>query len=217
MLLIQGAERQLAGLVLLDCAAVQAECVALFCASSAENRLKHLDGFRGAAFFASTCGRFVLEYVLWASSAALAAARTNPIFFEHVRIVEQHATVRYVSFSSLYEASGAARIVFVRGGRFSVALYKPPAPEPPGQTLDHVRSTAALASYDSLLQMSEDGTSVVLLSGDAIGPGAATALSSIFGEPDFRNGFIVVESICAPRESEKFSSPYSLALAPAQS
>ena len=216
MLLINGTEKLFAGFVLLDCAPVQAECLALFSAASTENRLKHLDGFRGAAFFASTCGRFVLEYVLWANSAALAAARAAPIFFEHIRIAEAHAAVRFVSFSSMYEGFGVAGMPCVRGDRFSAAIYKPRVPQPPAVTLDHLRAAPALAGHNSLLLMSEDGVSAVLLAGDAIDPGVASALSSIFGEPEFRDDFVVVESITAPRESERFDPPYHLAPASAQ-
>jgi hypothetical protein len=216
MLLIDGAEKLFAGFILLDCAPVQAECLALFSAASTENRLKHLDGFRGAAFFASTCGRYVLEYVLWANSAALAAARAAPIFFEHIRIAEAHATVRFVSFSSIYERFGAAGMPCVRGGRFSAALYKPRAPGPPAVPLSHLRAAPALGGCNSLLQMSEDGMSAVFLSGDAIDPGVASALSSTFGEPEFRDDYVLVESITAPRESERFDPPYHLAPASAQ-
>jgi hypothetical protein len=216
MLLINSAEKLFAGFVLLDCAPVQAESLALFCASSAENRLKHLDGFRGAAFFASTCGRFALEYVTWADSAALVAARAAPIFFEHIRIVEAHTTHRFVSFSSMYEGFGATDMACVRGGRFSAAIYKPRVPGAPAATLNHLRAAPALAGRNSLLQISADGMSAVLLAGDAIDPGVARALSSTFGEPEFRDDFVVVESVTAPRESERFDPPYHLALAAAQ-
>jgi hypothetical protein len=56
----------------------------------------------------------------------------------------------------------------------------------------------------------------VLLAGDAIDPGVARALSSTFGEPEFRDDFVVVESVTAPRESERFDPPYHLAPAAAQ-
>jgi hypothetical protein len=218
MLLINGAEKQklVAGFVLLECAAVQAECLALFNAASGENRIKHLDGFRGAAFFASTCGRFLLEYVLWTNSAALAAAKAAPIFFEHIRIAEAHSTHRFVSFSSTYEGFGAAGMPCVRGDRFAAAIYKPRVPVPPAVTLNQLRAAPALAGRNSLLQVSEDGVSAVLLSSDAIDPDVASVLSSTFGEPEFRDDYVVVESITAPREGERFDPPYHLAPAAAQ-
>jgi hypothetical protein len=217
MLSIQSSAREFAGFIVLDCAPVQAECVALFSASATENRLKHFDGFTGAVFFASICGRFVLEYVIWRDPAALAAARENPDFSEHIRIVEHHCRLRHVSFSSIFNMVGTDAIQFERGDRFFVLMYKCPAAESVPRTLDQLRSISELARVNSLFQMAEDGTSLVLLSRDAIDTSAAPALRTMFGEPTFQNKFTVVESIAAPSVGEKFSALYNLALIPEQS
>jgi hypothetical protein len=212
MLVIQGAGDQIAGFILLECAPVQAECVALFSASSSENRLKYLEGFREAAFLASNCGRFALEYVLWENPAALAAARATPIFWEHIRIVEHHTTVRHVSFSSSYMTLGAKRITFARGERFSMAVYRPDAPKAWPQSLDDLRASVDLKHHHSFVQMAEDHTSIVLLSGDGSESSAANVAPSILGTPDFRDDFIVVESISTPRGGEKPHAAYALTL-----
>jgi hypothetical protein len=217
MLRIQGSASQFTGLIVLDCAPVQAECVALFSASATENRLKHLDGFTGAAFFASVCGRFVLEYVVWKDPAALAAARENPLFSEHVKIVEHHCSLRHVSFSSISNTVGIDAIRFERGDRFSMLMYKCSAAESVPKTLDRLRSVSELARVHSLLQMAEDGSNLVLLSREAIDTSAAPALRAMFAEPAFHNEFTVVESIAAPSIGEKFAPLYNLALVPEQS
>jgi len=215
MLSIRGSASQFTGFMVLDCAPVQAECVALFSASATENRLKHLDGFTGAVFFASICGRFVLEYVIWKDPAALAAARENPTFSEHVKVVEHHCTLRYVSFSSISNTVGNDAIRFERGDRFFMRLYKCPAAESVPKTLDRLRSISELARVHSLLQMAEDGSSLVLLSREATS--AAPALRAMLAEPAFHNEFTVVESIAASSIGEKFAPLYNLALVPEQS
>jgi hypothetical protein len=217
MLSIQGSAGQFSGFIVLDCAPVQAECVALFSASATENRLKHLHGFERAVFFASSCGRFVLEYVLWKDSAALAAARANPLFSEHVRIVEHHCRLRHVSFSSISNTFGSDAIRFERGDRFSMLIYEFPAADSLPKTLDQLGSVPEMASVHALLQMAEDGTRLVLLSGDAIDTSGAAALRATFGEPAFHNEFTVVESIAAPSIGEKFAPLYHLALVREQS
>ena len=217
MLRIQGSASQFTGFIVLDCAPVQAECVALFSASATENRLKHLDGFTGAAFFASICGRFVLEYVVWKDPAALAAARENPLFSEHMRIVEHHCSLRHVSFSSISNTVGIDAIRFERGDRFSMLMYECPAAESVPKTLDRLGSVSELARVHSLLQMAEGGSSLVLLSREAIDTSAAPVLRAMFAEPVFHNEFTVVESIAAPGSGEKFAPLYNLALVPEQS
>src|SRR5580658_952055 len=216
MLIFCGADKRFAGFILLECAPVQAECIALFAASSAENRLKYLDGFRGAAFLASTCGRFALEYVIWETPAAIAAARANPVFLEHISIVEHHATVRLVSFSSFCETFGITRITFERGGRFAMAVYRPQAPKPWPQMLGDLRSSADCTKRTCLVQMAEDGTSVVLLSGDEPDSSATSLASSTLGKPDFQDVFTVVEGVSSPKPGEKLPAPYSLALSARQ-
>ena len=218
MLGIQGSASRFTGFIVLDCAPVQAECVALFSASATENRLKHLHGFESAVFFASLCGRFVLEYVVWKDATALAAARANPLFSEHVGIVERHCRLCHVSFSSIsntFEIVDALR--FGRGDRLSMLIYKFPAAESVPKTFDQVRSVAELAGAHSLFQMAEDGTRLVLLSRDAMDASAAPALRAMFGEPALRNEFTVVESIAAPSIGERFAPLYHLALVPEQS
>ena len=205
------------GFIVLDCAPVQAECVALFSASATENRLKHLDGFEGAVFFASPCGRFVLEYVVWKDPAALAAARANPLFSEHMRIVEHHCRLRHVSFSSISHTFGSDAIRFERGDRFSMLMYEFPAADPVPKTLDQVRSVSKLARVHSLFQMTEDATRLVLLSRDTMDTSAAPALRATFGDPAFHNEFTVVENITAPSIGEKFVPLYHLALVREQS
>jgi hypothetical protein len=217
MLSIQGSASQFTGFIVLDCAPVQAECVALFSASATENRLKHLDGFEGAVFFASPCGRFVLEYVVWKDPPALAAARANPLFSEHMRIVEHHCRLRHVSFSSISHTFGSNAIQFARGDRFSMLMYEFPAGGSVPKTLDQLRSVSKLASVHSLFQMADDGTRLVLLSRATIDTSAALALRTTFGEPAFHNELTVVESIAAPSIGEKFAPLYNLALVPAQS
>jgi len=217
MLSIQASASQFTGFIVLDCAPVQAECVALFSASATENRLKHLEGFTGAVFFASTCGRFVLEYVVWKDPAALAVARANPLFSEHMRIVEHHCRPRHVSFSSISHTFGIDAIRFERGDRLSMLMYKCPAAESVPKTLDRLRSVTELARVPSLFQLAEDGTRLVVLSRDAIDTSAAPALRAMFAEPAFHNEFIVVESIAAPSIGEKFAPLYNLALVPEQS
>jgi hypothetical protein len=215
MLSIQGSANQFTGFIVIDCAPVQAECVALFSASATENRLKHLDGFEGAVFFASPCGRFVLEYVVWKDPAALAAARANPLFSEHMRIVERHCRLCHVSFSSISNTFGIVDALrFERGDRFSMLIYKSPAADSVPETLDRLGSVSGIARVHSLFQMAEDGTRLVLLSRDAMDTSAATALRAMFGEPAFHNEFTVVESIAAPRIGEKFAPLYNLALVP---
>jgi len=205
------------GFIVLDCAPVQAECVALFSASATENRLKHLDGFEGAVFFASPCGRFVLEYVVWKDPAALAAARANPLFSEHMRIVEHHCRLRHVSFSSISHTFASDAIRFERGDRFSILIYEFPAADSVPKTLDQLRSASKLARVHSLFQMTEDATRLVLLSRDTMDTSAAAALRATFGEPAFHNEFIVVESIAPPSAGERFAALYHLALVPEQS
>jgi hypothetical protein len=216
MLVIQGAGDQFAGFILLECAPIQAECVALFAASSTENRLKYLEGFREAAFLASTCGRFALEYVLWENPAALAAARATPIFWEHIRIVEHHTTVRHVSFSSSYMTLGAKHITFARGEHLAMAVYRHENSKGWPQTLEGLRAGADFGNNPSFALMAEDGTSVVLISGDQSNSFGATAMPSILGKPDFRDNFVVVESVCAPSAGEQPRAAYSLALSSAQ-
>jgi hypothetical protein len=208
---------QFTGFIVLDCASVQAECVALFSASATENRLKHLDGFEGAVFFASPCGQFVLEYVVWKDPGALAAARANPLFSEHVRIVEHHCRLRHVSFSSISGTFGSDAIRFERGDRFSMLMYEFPATESVPKTLDPLTSVSKLAGVHWLFQMAEDGTRLVLLSRDAIDTSAAPALRATLGEPAFHNEFNVVESIAPPIAGEGFDALYHLALVPEQS
>src|SRR6267142_249377 len=217
MLCVQGSASRFTGFIVLDCAPVQAECVALFSASATENRLKHFDGFAGAVFLASTCGRFVLEYVIWKDPATLAAARENPAFSEHMRVVERHCSLRHASFSSISHTVGADAIRFERGDRFCMRMYKRPAAESVSRPLHHLSAISELASASSLLQLAEDGTSLVLLSRGAIEASAAPALRTMFGAPAFRNEFTVVECIAAPGIGETFAPLYNLALVPEQS
>jgi hypothetical protein len=210
MLSIQASASQFTGFIVLDCAPVQAECVALFSASSTENRLKHFDGFAGAAFFASICGRFVLEYVIWKDPAALAAAREDPTFSEHMKVVEHHCSLRYVSFSSISNSAGIDAIRFKRGDRFFMRLH--PAAESVSGTRDLLGSIPELARANSLFQMAEDGTSFVLLSRDAIDTSGAAALRTIFGDSAFHHEFAVVESVAPPSVREKSAALYNLAL-----
>ena len=217
MLSIQASARQFTGFIVLDCAPVQAECVALFSASATENRLKHFDGFAGAVFFASICGRFVLEYVIWKGPAALAAAREDPTFSEHMKVVEHHCSLRYVSFSSISNSVGIDAIRFERGDRFFMRLHKCPAAESVSRTRDLLGSIPELASANSLFQMAEDGTSLVLLSRDAIDTPGAAALRTIFGDSAFHHEFAVVESVAPPSVREKSAALYNLALVPGES
>jgi hypothetical protein len=217
MFSIQASASRFTGFIVLDCAPVQAECVALFSASSTENRLKHFDGFVGAVFFASICGRFVLEYVIWKDPAALAAAREDPTFSEHMKVVEHHCSLRYVSFSSISNTVGIDAIRFERGDRFFMRLYKCPAAESVSRTCDLLGSIPELARANSLFQMAEDATSLVLLSRDAIETHGAAALHTMFGESAFHNEFAVVESIAEPSVREKPAALYNLALVPGES
>jgi len=217
MLSIQASARQFTGFIVLDCAPVQAECVALFSASATENRLKHFDGFAGAVFFASICGRFVLEYVIWKDPAALAAAREDPTFSEHMKVVEHHCSLRYVSFSSISNSVGIDAIRFERGDRFFMRLHKCPAAESVSRTRDLLGSIPELARANSLLQMAEDGTSLVLLSRDAIDTSGAAALRTTFADSAFHHEFAVVESVAPPSVREKSAALYNLALVPGES
>jgi len=217
MLSIPASASLFTGCIVLDCAPVQAECVALFCASATENRLKHFDGFGGAAFFASTCGRFALECVIWKDPAALAAARENPNFSEHMRVVEHHCSLRHVSFSSISHAVGVDAVRLERGDRFFVRMYRCPATESVSRQLEDLRSAPELARANSLFQMAEDGASLVLLSREAIDASAAPALRAMIAEAGFHNEFTVVESIAAPSIGGKFAPHYNLALVPEQS
>jgi hypothetical protein len=212
MLTISGIERHFAGLILLDCAPLEAECIALFAASSTENRLKHLEGYRGAAFSASPCGRFALEIVLWDDPAALATAQKNPLFSEHIKIIEHHVKHLYVAFSTRHETCGTNGISFARGERFSFTLYRPGTPPSLGVARERARSMTELGSVRALLHSAEDGAGLALLSKDALDASADATLSATFGAPAFKDDFIVVESISAPRDAECFAPPYRLTL-----
>jgi len=216
MLSIPASASLFTGCIVLDCAPVQAECVALFCASATENRLKHFDGFGGAVFFASTCGRFALECVIWKDPAALAAARENPAFSGHMRVVEHHCSLRHVSFSSISHTVGVDTVRLERGDRFFLRMYHCPA-ESVSRQLEDLRSASELARANSLFQMAEDGASLVLLSREAIDTSATPALRAMIAEPALHNEFTVVESIAAPGIGEKFAPLYNLALVPEQS
>jgi hypothetical protein len=217
MLSIQASASQFTGFIVLDCAPVQAECVALFSASATENRLKHFDGFAGAVFFASDCGRFVLEYVIWKDPAVLATARENPTFSDHIRVVEHHCRLHHVSFSSISNTVGNDSMRFERGDRFFLRIYRGRASELASRVLDQLQSIAALARAYTLFQIAEDGTRLVLLSRDAIDTSGAAALHTMFGESAFHHEFAVVESIAAPSVREKFAALYNLALVPGES
>jgi hypothetical protein len=64
-----------------------------------------------------------------------------------------------------------------------------------------------------LSHIAEDGSSFALLSYDAPGAAASRALAELFGEPHFRDEFIVVESVSPPRADEAFQPLYHLSLA----
>ena len=216
MLSIPASANLFTGCIVLDCAPVQAECMALFCASATENRLKHFDGFGGAVFFASTCGRFALECVIWKDPAALAAARENPNFSEHMRVVEHHCSLRHVSFSSITYTVGIDAVRLERGDRFFLRMYHCPA-ESASRQLEDLRSASEIARANSLFQMAEDGTSLVLLSRDAIDTPGAAALRTIFGDSAFHHEFAVVESVAPPSVRERSAALYNLALVPGES
>lgn len=215
MLALSGSEQSFAGIVLLDCAPLQAECIALFAASSTENRLKHFDGYRGAAFLASVCGRFALELVLWENAAALATVQKNPLFSEHIKIVEHHVKTHYVAFGTRHEICGRSGISFTRGERFLCALYTPCTPASLAGAREQIRSMAEVETAGVLIQHTENGASFVLLSKEAFDAPAAAALSATCGEPSFQGDFMVVESIPAPSDAERFPPPYRLALSAA--
>lgn len=215
MLTLCSTGRDFTGVMLLDCAPREAECIALFAASSAENRLKHLKGFRGAVFSASLCGRYAVEIVLWDNPASLMTARENPLLSEHIDIVEHHVKGLYAAFSSHHETCGDKEISFARGERFSFALHKPCTPTLLGAVREQMRSIGGLATARVLLHSAEDGAGLVLISKDAVDASAGATLPKTLGTPAFRDDFIVVEDICASCDAERFNPPYRLALATA--
>jgi hypothetical protein len=212
MLAIGDTEQYFAGVILLDCSPLQAECISLFAASSTENRLKHFQGYRGAAFFASLCGRFALEFVLWDNAAALATVKKNPVFSEHINIVEQYVKTLHVAFGSEHGTCGSDGISFARGERSSFVLYKPRTPPSLGVAREQTRSMAEFGTARALFHWAEDGTSVALLTKHSLDTSAAAPSSSTFGAPVFKDDFIVVESIPAPSDAERFPPPYRLSL-----
>ena len=215
MLVIGGTEEYFAGVILLDCSPLQAEAISLFAASSTENRLKHFQGYRGAAFFASLCGRFALEFVLWDNAAALATVKKNPLFSEHINIVEQYVKTLYVAFSCGHETCGCGEISFARGERLSFVLHKPRIPLSLGVAREQTRSIAELGTARALFHLAEDGKGVALLSKTSLDASAGALLSTTFGPPVFKDQFIVVESIPAPSDAERFPPPYRLSPTPA--
>jgi hypothetical protein len=210
MLTLSGAEQYFTGLVVLDCQPIQAECINLFVASSAENRLQYLPGFAGAAFTASLCGRYAVELVCWKTPAALAAARTSPVFLEHVTIVEHYAKRRHAAFSSRYEILSGAPVSLQRGDRMAFALYKPLPAMAPEEVRDRLLAVTDSTCARTLAHIAEDGSSLALFSHDALGSTAA-ALATAFGEPHFQGDFTVVETV--NRSPNSMNEPlYRLAL-----
>jgi hypothetical protein len=192
-----------------NCTPLQAECVALFSASSCENCLKHVDGFTGAVFFASSCGRFELEFMLWSDHAALAAVKASPSLCEPMKVIEHHCCIRYRSFGAVSNAAAGDTKRFARGERYYLRVYSRPASEMP--TKSDGRPSGS-AREKSLVQRTEDSTSLVLLPLDAIDTFGARALHTTSGELAFQSEFTVVEHVEAPSAHEKFPTPYNLAL-----
>ena len=192
-----------------NCTPLQAECIALFSASACENCLKHVDGFTGAVFFASSCGRFELEFMLWSDHAALAAVKASPYLCEPMKVIEHHCDIRYQSFGAASNAAAGDTKRFARGERYLLRVYYRPASEVPTKSDGH---PSGIAREKSLVQWTEDDTILVLLSIDAIDTFGARALHTTPGELAFQSEFTVVEHVEAPSPHEKFPTPYSLAL-----
>ena len=192
-----------------NCSPLQAECVALFSASACENSLKHVDGFSGAVFFASSCGRFELEYMRWSDHAALAAVRASPTLCEPMKVVERHCSIRYQSFGAVSNSAAGDTKRFARGERYFLRAYNRSASEVSTKSGGHL---SGIVRETSLVQTTEDAMSLVLLSIDAIDTFGAPAFCPTSGEVTFQSEFTVVEHIEAPSAHEKFPSPYRLAI-----
>jgi hypothetical protein len=212
MLTLSGAEQYFAGLVVLDCQPIQAECINLFVASSAENRLQYLPGFAGAAFTASLCGRYALELVCWKTPAVLAAARTSPVFLEHVAVVEHHAKRLHAGFSSRYEILSGVPISLQRGDRIAFALYKPLPVMLPGEMRDRLLAVTDSRCAPTLAHIAEDGSSLALFSRDAFSSSASPDLATAFGEPHFQDDFTVVETVDPSPNRVAYEPLYRVAL-----
>ena len=212
MLTLSGAENYFTGIVVLECRPIQAECINLFVASSAENRLQYLPGFAGGAFTASRCGRYALELVCWSDPAALAAARTSSVFLEHVTIVEHHTKRLHAGFSSRYETLCGMPVSLQRGDRIVFALYKPPAAIAPEEVRERLLTTNDPVVARTLVHIAEDGSSLALFSGDALSSTASAALTTAFGEPHYQGDFTVVETVNRSPNSVAYEPLYRVAL-----
>lgn len=95
MVLIARDYRVWNGLVTIEVSPAVQPAIARFNWSETQQIIRWLPGFVGSAFFVSTRGTQVIEYVQWHDDAAFTAARSDPGFAEHIPLVEAVDHVRW--------------------------------------------------------------------------------------------------------------------------
>jgi hypothetical protein len=99
MLLITAGQRVWTGLITITLASQTQRAVARFIWSETELIIRDLPGFVGAALFESLDGTQVVLYVQWETVEAFHAAHRDPLFAEHIPLVQAAGTVRWESIN----------------------------------------------------------------------------------------------------------------------
>ena len=98
---------------------------AWFAAAVAENQLRGLPGFRGAAFMVADDDRHSLEIAQWESEAALDDARQDEHYNDHLEILRSHGVERHVVVSPDVRCAGD--FPFERGDIVVLEIFRLPA------------------------------------------------------------------------------------------
>ncbi len=77
------------GIILLRTPPGRTKAVGLINHMESEARIRYLPGFRGASFMFQIGGSHVLEYVQWDDISCLRAVAANPLYREHIDVVNE--------------------------------------------------------------------------------------------------------------------------------
>jgi len=181
-----------------------ATSLAMFNASATVNRIQAVPGFSAAAFMVSPEDDLLLESVRWNSPEAMAKAKADHRYSDHVAINEEIATLRYLGISPFVR--GAAPLIFERGDIVSASLTEMSGGTP-------AEMAAALAGTGSdaprlvrHIAATQTGVGVATFSktGHQVSP------PSLGGIESWRNAFKVVEAVTADPSARELPVLYRL-------
>jgi hypothetical protein len=190
--------------VLLAVSPGAATSLAMFNASAAVNRIRAVPGFSAAAFMVSPEDDLLLESVRWDSLEAMAGAKADHRYSDHVAINQEMATLRYLGISPFLR--GPAPLIFERGDIVSASLTEMFGGTPAETAAAIPNNGSDVPRLVRHIAARQNGVGIATFSKT----GHHTLPPALGGIERWRNAFKVVEAVTADPAARQLPVLYRL-------